>query len=47
MISQLQGKLDNASNLNELKEREMIVSNRDLQTEKGDLLGKLEAMREK
>lgn len=47
IISQLQGKLDNASNLNEIKEREMIVNNRDLQTEKGDLLGKLEAMREK
>ena len=47
LISQLQGRLDNASNLNDLKEREMIVQNRDLQTEKGDLLGKLEAMREK
>ena len=30
LISQLQGRLDNASSLNDLKEREMIVQNRDL-----------------
>ncbi len=46
-LAHTQGRLNSTENMNEMKEKEMGMANRDLQTEKAELLGKLENMRER